>query len=87
MLHLKSITVRKWPDQDSHRFPFNLPVLSSLQEMVFSTPVTFFVGENGSRKSTLLEAIACAAGSIRAGACVWRRCSLRKAAVSADIGE
>jgi len=67
MIHLKSITVRKWQGQDSGSFPFNLPILKSLEGIEFTSPVTFFVGENGSGKSTLLEAIACAAGSITVG--------------------
>jgi predicted ATPase len=67
MIHLKSIAVRKWQSQEAASFPFNLPVVKSLQEIEFSAPVTFFVGENGSGKSTLLEAIACAIGSITVG--------------------
>jgi len=39
-------------------FPFDLPVIESLDSLSFDTAVTFFVGENGSGKSTLLEAIA-----------------------------
>lgn len=42
-----------------------LPVVQYLQnhdKLELSTPVTFFVGENGTGKSTLLEAIAVAAG-------------------------
>lgn len=35
-----------------------LPLLHNLQELSFTKPVTFFVGENGMGKSTLLEAIA-----------------------------
>lgn len=65
-LHLRSIQMKKfhpWPD----RFPFNVPVLSGLDELIFTSPVTFLVGENGSGKSTLLEALACAAGSINVG--------------------
>ena len=42
-------------------FPFNTPVIRSLDRIAFERPVTFFVGENGSGKSTLLEAIALAA--------------------------
>ena len=38
-------------------FPFDLPFVSTLT-MAFRKPVTFFVGENGTGKSTLLEAIA-----------------------------
>ena len=39
----------------------SLPAIKALQserELAFRTPVTFFVGENGTGKSTLLEAIA-----------------------------
>ncbi len=67
MLHLKSIIVRKRQEQENNRFPFNLPIVESLNKIEFTSQVTFFVGENGSGKSTLLEAIACAAGSITVG--------------------
>ena len=39
-------------------FPFTLPIIKNLAKVVFPTQVTFFVGENGSGKSTILEAIA-----------------------------
>jgi predicted ATPase len=42
-------------------FPFDVPVVRTLETMELNTPVTFFVGENGSGKSTLLEAMALAA--------------------------
>jgi predicted ATPase len=38
-------------------YPFHLPLLRSL-DLTFESPVTFFVGENGSGKSTVLEALA-----------------------------
>ncbi len=44
-------------------YPFNLPVIGGKNfTMEFTSPVTFFVGENGSGKSTVLEAIAIACG-------------------------
>jgi len=43
---------------DFTRYPFTLPLVKSLQEIEFPTQVTFFVGENGTGKSTILEAIA-----------------------------
>lgn len=43
-------------------YPFHLPVIRSLERLVFRNPVTFLVGENGSGKSTLLEGIATAWG-------------------------
>jgi predicted ATPase len=41
-------------------FPFNVPAVRSLRTLEFPSPVTFFVGENGSGKSTVLEALAIA---------------------------
>ena len=38
-------------------FPFNLPILTGL-DLKFEKPVTFFVGENGTGKSTVMEALA-----------------------------
>ena len=46
---------------DEGRFPFSVPAIQSLEALDFPGPVTFFVGENGSGKSTVLEAIAAAA--------------------------
>lgn len=42
-------------------FPFSLPFVRDLH-LEFDAPVTFFVGENGTGKSTLLEAVAVLAG-------------------------
>lgn len=50
---------------DENSYLNNLPVIKYLKkekEISFSSPVTFFVGENGTGKSTLLEAIAVAFG-------------------------
>jgi predicted ATPase len=38
-------------------YPFHVPSLREL-DLVFRRPVTFFVGENGTGKSTLIEAVA-----------------------------
>jgi predicted ATPase len=67
MIHLKLITVREFSSQDQDTFPFDLEVIRSLREIQLASPVTFFVGENGSGKSTVLEAIACAVDSITVG--------------------
>lgn len=38
-------------------YPFHLPLIRSL-DLQFTSPVTFFVGENGTGKSTVIEALA-----------------------------
>ena len=43
---------------DRTRYPFSVPSFSHGIELSFRTKVTFFVGENGSGKSTFLEALA-----------------------------
>ncbi len=43
-------------------FPFTIPAINGLDELVLDRPVTFLIGENGSGKSTLLEAVAVALG-------------------------
>ena len=57
---LESIRLRNIPENDSKAFPWTLPLIQQLEEITFEAPVTFFVGENGSGKSTILEAIAAA---------------------------
>ena len=43
-------------------YPFNLPVIRTLETLHFHPKVTYIIGENGSGKSTLLEALAVAWG-------------------------
>ena len=43
-------------------YPFNLPIIRTLDTLTFHPKVTFLVGENGSGKSTLIEALAVAWG-------------------------
>lgn len=47
---------------DWKQFPFTIPAVSSLERIELHEGVTFFVGENGSGKSTFVEAIAIKAG-------------------------
>lgn len=43
-------------------YPYSIPAVRDLQQLRFHADVTFFVGENGAGKSTVLEAIAQAIG-------------------------
>jgi predicted ATPase len=43
-------------------YPFSIPAIGGLQQLTFDQPVTFFIDENGSGKSTILESIAVALG-------------------------
>lgn len=54
--------MRRGEVPDFGRYPFNLPAIVALESLRFETPVTFFIGENGTGKSTILEAIAVAYG-------------------------
>ena len=60
--YIGSVRLQAAPPKDSYLH--DLPAVRHLlrQPLEFHAPVTFFVGENGTGKSTLLEAIAVAAG-------------------------
>lgn len=59
---LRSISLRRERVVDGGAYPFHIPAVKNLQSLRFPQPVTFFAGENGTGKSTLLEAIAVACG-------------------------
>jgi predicted ATPase len=65
-MHLRNVRLfpEKYPVRD--RYPFNQEVLRRTSEITFTTPVTVFAGENGTGKSTLLEAI-----SHKCGIHIW----------------
>src|SRR6266852_6409819 len=55
---LKAITILRDLVKNPDDYPFTVPVIRNLTELRFKSRVSFFVGENGTGKSTLLEAIA-----------------------------
>jgi predicted ATPase len=57
---LRSIALKRAVREDERQFPFSVPAVRTLPVLQFSSPVTFFVGENGSGKSTILESLAIA---------------------------
>ncbi len=48
--------------EDKERYPFCLSAVKNLESIKFEKAVTFIVGENGSGKSTILEALATGMG-------------------------
>ena len=59
---LDKVKISLSEDIDFSKHPFSLNIIKNLLDIVFPTQVTFFVGENGTGKSTILEAIATNAG-------------------------
>lgn len=66
MIHLRSIGLKP-AAKKLGAFPFTIPLVKKFKEIVLASPVTFFVGENGTGKSTLMEAVAAAVGSVVVG--------------------
>lgn len=64
-IYLKTITLLKEEVQNWDSHPFSVPAIKSLDTLELNSPLCFLVGENGTGKSTLLEAIAshCGYGS------------------------
>ncbi|MCB2310451.1 AAA family ATPase [Clostridium tagluense] len=60
--YLRSIQLNKDDIESFSKYPFCLPAIEKLSSLEFHPKVTFIVGENGSGKSTILEAIATAYG-------------------------
>ena len=56
--YISAISLRREEVEDFGRYPFSIPALRKLKRLEFHPAVTFFVGENGMGKSTLIEAIA-----------------------------
>jgi predicted ATPase len=58
---LRDVRLMRERIEDPDAYPFSLPAVQALDGLAFSA-VTYFVGENGSGKSTILEALAVASG-------------------------
>lgn len=66
MIHLRSIGIKP-AAKKLDGFPFSLPFVKKFKEIEFRAPVTFLVGENGTGKSTFMEAVAAGVGSVVVG--------------------
>lgn len=60
--YLREISIREDFDFDVDDYPFTIPAVRYMDTIYPHADVTFFVGENGAGKSTILEAIAVASG-------------------------
>ncbi|WP_369902832.1 AAA family ATPase [Bacillus manliponensis] len=60
--YLKHVVLKKDDIPSLSNYPFSLPIIQSLDSLSFHPKVTYIIGENGTGKSTLLEAIAVAYG-------------------------
>ena len=67
--HITSVALHPETYPSDCHYPFSLPIFKQTKQMLFESPVTFFVGENGTGKSTFLEALA-TASNIH----IWRKC-------------
>ena len=56
------ISAVELPETIGDDYPYSIAAVRGINSVAFTSPVTFFVGENGSGKSTIIEAIAVAAG-------------------------
>lgn len=59
--YLRQISLRDGAER-RQEYPFSIPAIREMGTVTFHRDVTFFVGENGTGKSTLLEAIAVLCG-------------------------
>ena len=66
-MHLEKVHIVQDRFPTLKYYPFDLDLLRKTTTLDFQTPVTFFVGENGTGKSTLLKAVA-----IRSGVNIWQ---------------
>lgn len=57
-LFIKKIILEREKINNFDIYPFNIEIIKNLNDIEFTKPVTFLVGENGIGKSTLIEALA-----------------------------
>lgn len=60
--YVREFTLKRDKVPGFDRYPFSLPAVKTLETLTLHPKVTFLVGENGSGKSTIVEAVAEAVG-------------------------
>lgn len=66
-MYLREVSIRRDRVKDWNTYPFAVPAIRELDQLQLHSNVVFFVGENGTGKSTLLEAMAYQCGFNTAG--------------------
>jgi len=61
-LYIQYIVLKDDMKMDAKVYPFNIPLIKNFKKIQFNKPVTFIIGENGTGKSTFLEAVAVSYG-------------------------
>jgi predicted ATPase len=85
--YLRAVSLDRKARVDFDKYPFAIPAVRDLGVLRLHRDVTFFVGENGSGKSTVLQAIAVGMGLPAAGGGRQLRPSLRMAGASPLCGQ
>ena len=67
MIYLKQVNIHLEKFPVLNFYPFNLKIFQNTEKVKFNNPITLFIGENGTGKSTLLKAIA-----NRCGIHIWQ---------------
>ena len=61
-LYLRQVRINEGDAGRSAGYPFAIPLFQHFQPLTFHKPLTFTTGDNGTGKSTLIEAIAVGMG-------------------------
>ena len=76
-MHIKRVDLHPEKFPTTEHYPFNLNIFHETKSILFDSPVTFFIGENGTGKSTLLEAI-----THKCGIYIWGRIKRKRLKVN-----